>query len=360
MARNPLQGWPNNDDRSVVNPLSAPDPNQITSADAWKHTINTIDGWLESEKQKAIDQGLWDPATGFPTKAGMLDAVHQYAWGMVGGTTSPGVRAMLPNLSGGIRAYHGSPHSFDKFDMSKIGTGEGAQAYGHGLYFAGNEGVARGYKEALAGKGPINPVLNGVEINPMNARLAMSNFSAKGDAEGAAIADVLGRTGGFNVRTPEEMRALFEGKNPRLTYPEGIGPEIWDAMQNRVTFPGRGHMYEVNLNVDPNRLLDWNKRLNAQTPEVTDALRNSMYSGYADTNLPGSQLAPLRAEGAKAMADIGIPGIKYLDAGSRGAGEGTSNYVMFHPDLIQILRKYGLIGTTGGAAAATMGANTEQ
>jgi len=38
----------------------------------------------------------------------------------------------------GIKAYHGSPHDFDKFSMQKIGTGEGAQAYGHGLYFAEN------------------------------------------------------------------------------------------------------------------------------------------------------------------------------------------------------------------------------
>ena len=34
--------------------------------------------------------------------------------------------------------------------MSRIGTGEGAQAYGHGLYFAGNEGVARSYRDALS------------------------------------------------------------------------------------------------------------------------------------------------------------------------------------------------------------------
>ncbi|MFK5282901.1 hypothetical protein ACI3PL_25375, partial [Lacticaseibacillus paracasei] len=32
--------------------------------------------------------------------------------------------------------WHGSPHKFDKFDASKIGAGEGAQSYGHGLYFA--------------------------------------------------------------------------------------------------------------------------------------------------------------------------------------------------------------------------------
>src|SRR5687768_12961428 len=35
--------------------------------------------------------------------------------------------------------YHGSPHSFNRADISKIGIGEGNQAYGHGLYFAGHE-----------------------------------------------------------------------------------------------------------------------------------------------------------------------------------------------------------------------------
>src|SRR5882762_11676931 len=50
-----------------------------------------------------------------------------------------------------ITAYHGSSHDFDRFDLSRIGTGEGAQAYGHGLYFAENEGVAKDYKTKLAG-----------------------------------------------------------------------------------------------------------------------------------------------------------------------------------------------------------------
>lgn len=38
----------------------------------------------------------------------------------------------------------------------------------------------------------------------------------------------------------------------------------------------------------------------------------------------------------------GIPGIKYLDQGSRAAGEGTSNYVVFDASTIEILRKYGV------------------
>jgi hypothetical protein len=44
-------------------------------------------------------------------------------------------------------AFHGSPHEFEQFDSSKIGTGEGAQAFGHGLYFAGAKEVAEHYKQ---------------------------------------------------------------------------------------------------------------------------------------------------------------------------------------------------------------------
>ena len=49
----------------------------------------------------------------------------------------------------GIRAYHGSPHSFDKFDLKHMGTGEGAQVYGKGHYFAGNPDVSRQYRDTL-------------------------------------------------------------------------------------------------------------------------------------------------------------------------------------------------------------------
>jgi hypothetical protein len=47
-------------------------------------------------------------------------------------------------------AYHGSPHDFDRFTTDAIGTGEGAQAYGWGLYFASRRGVAEWYKERLS------------------------------------------------------------------------------------------------------------------------------------------------------------------------------------------------------------------
>ena len=47
-----------------------------------------------------------------------------------------------------LTAYHGSRHAFDRFDSSKIGEGEGAQAFGFGLYFAESKGVAEYYMQA--------------------------------------------------------------------------------------------------------------------------------------------------------------------------------------------------------------------
>ena len=47
-------------------------------------------------------------------------------------------------------AYHGSPHNFDKFDLGAMGTGEGAQAHGWGLYFAKNKEIAENYQNQFA------------------------------------------------------------------------------------------------------------------------------------------------------------------------------------------------------------------
>ena len=61
-------------------------------------------------------------------------------------------------------AYHGTPHRFDEFSLDAIGTGEGAQAHGWGLYFAENKEVSEDYRKKLAG-GYIMPQYNGVTIS---------------------------------------------------------------------------------------------------------------------------------------------------------------------------------------------------
>ena len=48
------------------------------------------------------------------------------------------------------KVFHGSPHNFQKFSTENIGSGEGAQAFGWGLYFTNQESIARFYAEKLA------------------------------------------------------------------------------------------------------------------------------------------------------------------------------------------------------------------
>jgi hypothetical protein len=53
------------------------------------------------------------------------------------------------NIEPVFTAYHGSPHKFETFDAGRIGTGEGSDAYGHGLYFAEARSVGEHYRGKL-------------------------------------------------------------------------------------------------------------------------------------------------------------------------------------------------------------------
>ena len=62
-------------------------------------------------------------------------------------------------------AWHGSPYNFDEFDLGAIGSGEGNQAHGWGLYFAKKKTVSRNYQKVLSKRlGTTNPKLFKVEI----------------------------------------------------------------------------------------------------------------------------------------------------------------------------------------------------
>ena len=52
----------------------------------------------------------------------------------------------------GLIVYHGTPHAFENFDISKLGTGEGMQAFGHGLYFTNEKSIAEGYANNLSSR----------------------------------------------------------------------------------------------------------------------------------------------------------------------------------------------------------------
>ncbi|MBK8161545.1 MAG: hypothetical protein IPK59_23310 [Rhodospirillaceae bacterium] len=252
----------------------------------------------------------------------------------------------------GIRAYHGSPHDFDKFDISKIGTGEGAQAYGPGLYFSESPAVARSYEGMLAGNGydPAVIARDALEKAGRDPVKAMSVLTKETPP----------RTGVHEV----DMVIDSYSEAAEILKRHAAGAEM--------PLPMRGRMYEVNIKADPDQFLDWDKPL-SQQPEaraIFDRLRidttpeaphdnpavNNIRAGLAQANMRRDdwQDALKRPETVQALRDAGIPGIKYLDQQSRVSGQGSRNYVVFDDKLIEILRKYGLLPPVAAGTAAAL------
>ena len=137
---------------------------------------------------------------------------------------------------------------------------------------------------------------------------------------------------------------------------------------------GRGKMYEVAIHATPDQFLDWDKPLSQQSEAVRNLINEHPRMGpavkewAAREDGKGSavwraadELTKDEARASEALKNAGIPGIRYLDQGSRGAGHGTSNFVVFDPSIIEILRKYGLLGPiAAGAVANSLGGDGNQ
>ncbi len=261
------------------------------------------------------------------------------------------VRAGLEEGAKRIKAYHGSPHDFDKFSTENIGTGEGAQAYGHGLYFAEREGTAKSYRDALSKKGKTDQqdkvFADGTEVFGVEQEM------------GRDIAD------GYMSFDDYEKYIINEPNAPQ---------EYKDALESlrgkELKIDNGGKMYEVNIDASPDDLLDWDKPLSQQSPKIKEIFPpekypesfdgRSMYmqiAGSASTGKNRAYVVGGTTESAAATSaklnDMGIKGIKYADAQTRFSPKGrTNNYVMFDDKTIEIARKYGVSMPVAGAILA--------
>lgn len=339
------------------------------------NSVATLPRRAIENSQHSLDTGTYDPG---PTlEAAML----LMGTGAISGVP---IRAGETVLGAGpIRAYHGSPHDFDKFSMDKIGTGEGAQAYGHGMYFAENEGVALDYRNRLAKSGdPSTYTWNGQEYAGRSGPEAHAVSLAYHDKP-ATSRRIAGE--GLSAAKAGEPWAVEMGGVPYWEKMKAVADQI---KSKKEIGHSQGRMYEVNINADPEHFLDWDKPLKDHHPTVREKFTPEAlglkpagpigergYYGYVDdkgrlvgraqtgklptnpfpeSETPSSLIRGMGTwkpeEGSAALKQAGIPGIKYLDQGSRGAGEGSRNYVVFNDKLIDILKKYGI----AGAAATSM------
>ena len=304
---------------------------------------------LRRAGKEMYDNPIVNTAIGFTPVLGDVQAAGETMSALERGApwqeTAGYAAGMLPFVPMiGKTVWHGSPHTFDKFDLSKIGTGEGAQAYGHGLYLAEARPTAEGYRDALA--------------------------TARQDIVNNAISRVVNLSGGDTSRVRDAL--ILEGfpresitpdleqsmaKIIQNTSPDGTVTDSALKEYNRLEkiVPAEGNLYKVDLPDEQiAKMLDWDKPLSEQPQNVRDAVGQLVgrnideetgwlkMRGEDALRAIDERIGMIeRGHAEKALLGQGVPGIQYLDQASRGAGEGTRNYVVFSDEIPQILERNG-------------------
>lgn len=265
-------------------------------------------------------------------------ATQMYDTGRAGGegdyltAGTLGAMAFLPGGSKkGIRAYHGSPHSFDKFSMDKIGTGVGApDAFSRGLYFSAAEKNAEHFKALGA-----SPMIGGKKGRAAglsdDAYESVWKFAhdegksgTLADVAAFAEADLLARSKELPFSARRDYQRVIDELKARGDEDIRLG----------------ANMYEVDINADPSSFADWDLPISQQSETVQKALSNFP---------PEKTWGEVYATGAVKSGDMlnrGVSGTTFK------ANDGTRNYVVYDDNLISIVRKYGIAG-----ASAMLGYN---
>ena len=183
----------------------------------------------------------------------------------------------------GIIAFHGSKNDFNEFKLQKIGSGEGAQAFGYGLYFTDSEDIAKFYKDSTT-EVPFDYQLDGRSVNKLyNDALNNENYE---------LAEVLEQ-----VQLHESPKELAE----RFSKENGYSEEIQEFVKNLnydrlkgVNADGEnvplGRIYKVVLAPKEEDLLDYDASFSEQSKPVQNKLLKAGYKINPDTDGSGSMI----------------------------------------------------------------------
>jgi hypothetical protein len=257
------------------------------------------------------------------------------------------------------RAWHGSPHEFDEFSLQKIGTGEGAQAYGYGLYFASSKAVAKWYRDKLSKYEVLTP----------NALEALTKHAEKNEE----AANLLVFYNDYKEDNPDiSLRDVYYEYIDTLDNMIDTTPIKEDFEKAGILSRAKGRLYEVELAPKEDDYLDWDKPLSEQSEKVQAILTRIKPKGMSDKTT-GEELyiklseqlgkqdqAQFTAGGfphmdgwrrddlaSQALHQLGIPGIRYKDATARGTDKESYNYVIFDDRLVQVVNRFSAVSLAG-------------
>ena len=278
-------------------------------------------------------------------------------------------------IIGAIKASHGSPHAFEKFNFSKIGTGEGAQAYGHGGYFAQgfDSPVAKQYKEALSGgaKKAVNAsfaedpelwaagqlhsgikpedIADGLSIlgykgNPSELiKSAKNRLKNELDAGHMYNVELRWPDPAREAADPLGMEHFLDWYQPFSQQPDNVKDAVIKALHNDAYKASQSEPRAFNPESEPSWMADL---FSGDTPKFNPSDYYDLYRSRT-----GEQIYKTLAErlgGAKEasalLRESGLPGLRYQDEKSRYLpySQGTHNFVMFDDALANIVSRNGV------------------
>jgi hypothetical protein len=227
---------------------------------------------------------------GYVSEEDAINFAGNVSLGGLGASAAMRNAAPGPGKTVAQTVYHSSPHAFDAFDISKIGTGDGTQGFGHGLYFAESPSV--GGKDGTYYR----------------------QFSSGGKKPTA-----------YTVDLPDEQVAqMMDWDNPPTTDSPQAVKDGLNAIARK--FPGlKDEYFEAVRKGEPG----WwfYSRLTQEAAK------------HRPPDFSGDKLAFNQKFASDAFKEAGILGMRYLDGFSRSAGSGTSNFVVFDDSLPKILNK---------------------
>jgi hypothetical protein len=305
--------------------------------------------------------GFMTPATAKVLKPAATSVARMAGQEINAGLTGQPTRSLLGTITPKpklLDVYHGTPHTLPpternplgEFDASKIGTGEGAQSFGYGIYTAENPAVAKEYQFMQQNWFDTSKAkYKGKSIDSWYEQAQKDQERAFRTKDKALEKDATARLAYWeNIMTHNHPENVLK----QFTDPE-YG---WDAATNYAKsidlskfqgIPRTGNLYKVDLPDEKiATMLDWDKPLSEQSQYVQDAMTKigmplnktgkEAYEGigYEMGRQKGSTrstVVPFNpAEASNFLQQQGIAGIKYLDEGSRATtGTKTSNFVVF-------------------------------
>jgi len=269
-------------------------------------------------------------------------------------------KGLDPNMFHAFPAWHGSGANIpkgDRFRNSKIGTGEGAQAFGWGHYFTDLKGIASDYARKLGGVKQYHygkDRLKDFSDDDQWVKLRIAQMMERGikpeDAKTELIHFAENAVNGVSVSSIAPERLV-----KRLETARNIDPTKLKVTR------GDPHLYKttVHKGKDPSEYdyLNWHKPVNQQTGYNLDLKNSDRIDIFEDTvagetlkrvavgteTVDGQDLYQALArqlgspkEASMFLLDKGVDGIKY-DAGTLSGGRtGAKNYVVFDPKEVTI------------------------